>query len=209
MPENGVIGAYGRGVHGENISLLHGLRLALWRPVPLDGRAVALGLFWPARPAAHALRADVRRLRARPGGRRHGAPAGGAAVRVAAHPERRAAALSPGTADHLCGSWRPRRDRGGRLPWFGFHSAALLLFGATLFLAHVARVLPGLDRAPAGWTPPRPAGEAPSGGYPLGVVLGFLPCGFLYAALATTAASGSPLLGALGMLAFGLGTAPR
>ena len=62
----------------------------------------------------------------------------------------------------------------------------------------------------------RPAGRAPSpgwrsdtsGGYPLGVVLGFLPCGFLYAALATTAASGSPLLGALGMLAFGLGTVP-
>jgi uncharacterized protein len=85
----------------------------------------------------------------------------------------------------------------------------LLLFGATLFLAHVARVLPGLDRAPAGWTRAiARLARHTSGGYPLGVVLGFLPCGFLYAALTTTAASGSPLLGALGMLAFGLGTVP-
>ena len=59
-----------------------------------------------------ALRADVRRLRARSGGRRHGTPAGGAAVRVATHPARRAAALPPGAADHLRGPWRPGRNRG-------------------------------------------------------------------------------------------------
>jgi hypothetical protein len=96
-----------------------------------------------------------------------------------------------------------------RLPWFGAASSSLLLLGAALFLAQVARVLPGLDRAPVGWTRAitRLARRA-SGGYPLGIVLGFLPCGFLYAALATTAASGNPLLGALGMLAFGLGTVP-
>jgi sulfite exporter TauE/SafE len=46
------------------------------------------------------------------------------------------------------------------------------------------------------------------GGYALGVALGFLPCGFLYAALAAAASSGSAILGAAGMLAFGLGTAP-
>jgi uncharacterized protein len=97
----------------------------------------------------------------------------------------------------------------GRLPWFGFASAGLLLFGAALFVAHVARVLPGLDRAPAGWSRVvSQLAKRTSGGYPLGIVLGFLPCGFLYAALATTAASGSPLLGAFGMLAFGLGTVP-
>ncbi len=97
----------------------------------------------------------------------------------------------------------------GRLPWFGIASAGLLLLGAALFLAHVAHALPGLDRAPAGWTRAiaRLAKRA-GGGYPLGIALGFLPCGFLYAALATTAASGSPLLGGLGMLAFGLGTMP-
>jgi uncharacterized protein len=96
-----------------------------------------------------------------------------------------------------------------RLPWFNLVSSGLLLLGAALFLAHVARILPGLDRAPAGWSRivARLAKRA-SGGYPLGIVLGFLPCGFLYAALAITAASGSPLLGALGMLAFGLGIAP-
>lgn len=97
----------------------------------------------------------------------------------------------------------------GRLPWFGIISAGLLLLGATLFLLHVARILPGLERAPAAWSRfvafiARRAG----GGYPLGVALGFLPCGFLYAALATAASSGSPLLGAAAMLAFGLGTAP-
>ncbi len=96
-----------------------------------------------------------------------------------------------------------------RLPWFGAASAGLLLLGAALFLAHVMRVLPGFDRAPAGWTRviARLAGHT-SGGFPLGIVLGFLPCGFLYAALAAAAASGSPPLGALGMLVFGLGTMP-
>ena len=106
----------------------------------------------------------------------------------------------------------------GRLPWFGFASAALLLLGAGLFLAHAlrrlfpaaARILPGLDRAPAGWTRAiaRLARRAGGGGYLLGIALGFLPCGFLYAALATAAAGFSPLLGALGMLVFGLGTVP-
>ena len=44
-------------------------------------------------------------------------------------------------------------------------------------------------------------------GYPLGLALGFLPCG-LYAALAAAAATGSPLYGALAMVCFGLGTVP-
>ena len=118
-------------------------------------------------------------------------------MRVAAHGGCAAAHTIWG-ADDLFGSWRPGRDRGGRLPWFGFASAVLLLFGAALFLAHVAHVLPGLDRAPAGWTRAiARLAKRTSGSYPLGMVFGFLPCGFLYAALATTAASGSPLLGAL------------
>jgi uncharacterized protein len=95
----------------------------------------------------------------------------------------------------------------GRLPWF--ISDGLLLLGAALFVAHVARVLPGLDRAPAGWTRLiKTLASRASGGYGLGVALGFLPCGFLYAALATAAAGGNPFLGALGMLSFGLGTVP-
>jgi sulfite exporter TauE/SafE len=45
-------------------------------------------------------------------------------------------------------------------------------------------------------------------GYPLGLALGFLPCGILYTALAAAAATGSPLYGALAMACFGLGTVP-
>jgi sulfite exporter TauE/SafE len=59
-------------------------------------------------------------------------------------------------------------------------------------------------RAPR--TPHRP--DRPQDGLLLGRVLGFLPCGFLYGALAVAAASGSALRGALAMLAFGLGTVP-
>jgi len=71
-----------------------------------------------------------------------------------------------------------------QLPWFNLASAALLLLGAVLFLAHVTRILPRLDRAPAGWTRTLARlAKCTSGGFPLGVVLGFLPCGLLYAAL--------------------------
>jgi sulfite exporter TauE/SafE len=108
------------------------------------------------------------------------------------------------------------------LPWFGLLSAALLLAAATLFLLHalrravpmLSRILPGLERAPQSWN--RAIARLThnldrsrrGGGYLLGLALGFLPCGFLYAALAAAAASSSPALGGLGMLAFGLGTAP-
>jgi uncharacterized protein len=109
-----------------------------------------------------------------------------------------------------------------RLPWFGLLSAALLLCAAGLFLLHalrravpaLGRLLPGLDRAPGGWNQAivhltrSLDRNRRSGGYLLGLALGFLPCGLVYAALAATAASNSPVLGACGMLAFGLGTAP-
>ncbi|RFA31241.1 hypothetical protein CAI21_00945 [Alkalilimnicola ehrlichii] len=42
----------------------------------------------------------------------------------------------------------------------------------------------------------------------LGALWGWLPCGLVYSVLLAAAASGSPLQGALVMLAFGLGTAP-
>jgi sulfite exporter TauE/SafE len=109
-----------------------------------------------------------------------------------------------------------------RLPWFGPLSAALLLAAAALFLLHALRralpamskLLPGLERAPRGWN--RAIGRLTSGldrnrrggGFLLGLALGFLPCGLLYAALAAAASSNTPVLGALGMLAFGAGTAP-
>jgi sulfite exporter TauE/SafE len=110
-----------------------------------------------------------------------------------------------------------------RLPWSGFLSGALLLMAASLFLAQAlrrlvprfARLLPaGLERAPAWWHRflsliTRELDQTrPGGGYLLGVALGFLPCGFLYAALAAAAASAGPVGGAVAMLAFGLGTVP-
>jgi sulfite exporter TauE/SafE len=56
----------------------------------------------------------------------------------------------------------------------------------------------------------RPLFRNPVGlrGWALGVALGFIPCGLLYAALTTAAATGDPLAGALGMLAFVAGTIP-
>lgn len=110
----------------------------------------------------------------------------------------------------------------GRLPWFGWLSGILLLLAAALFLLHgLRRLLPLLahrspllaEHAPAAWN--RIIGQVTrdidrtrwGGGYLLGLALGFLPCGFLYAALAAAASSGSPVSGAACMLAFGLGTA--
>lgn len=45
-------------------------------------------------------------------------------------------------------------------------------------------------------------------GYPLGLVLGLLPCGFLYAALIAAAGAGSITAGAAAMAGFALGTVP-
>lgn len=56
----------------------------------------------------------------------------------------------------------------------------------------------------------KPLFATPTGwrGWTLGVALGFIPCGLLYAALVAAAASGSALAGAFGMLAFAAGTVP-
>ena len=110
----------------------------------------------------------------------------------------------------------------GGQPWFRALSSGLLLLGALLFAAHaivravpsLRAVLPRLDAAPPVWgrTLARLSRRIDrgrwGGGLLLGLVLGFLPCGILYAALAVAAASGAPGRGALAMLAFGLGTMP-
>lgn len=106
----------------------------------------------------------------------------------------------------------------GRVVWFGNLSAALLVVAATLFLAQaLGRILPTgirFDQAPRAWgrligrfTQRIVRGSA-FGEYLLGVALGFLPCGFLYAAIAAAAAAARPELGAAAMVAFGLGTTP-
>ena len=68
---------------------------------------------------------------------------------------------------------------------------------AARYAALVAPLLRGLE-------PER----SPFGVYRLGVALGCLPCGFLYAALAAAAASGGALAGGMAMAAFALGTVP-
>jgi sulfite exporter TauE/SafE len=52
------------------------------------------------------------------------------------------------------------------------------------------------------------SGSAPLRAYPLGLMLGFLPCGLVYAPLVVAAGSGSPLRGGAIMAAMGLGTLP-
>lgn len=61
----------------------------------------------------------------------------------------------------------------------------------------LSRTTAGLFRNPRGFK-----------GYVLGLALGFLPCGLLYGALAAAAGSGRPMLGAIAMACFVLGTVP-
>jgi len=51
-------------------------------------------------------------------------------------------------------------------------------------------------------------GRAPGHPFALGLLLGLLPCGFLYSAVVAAVARGSALHGAAAMALFGLGTAP-
>jgi len=106
------------------------------------------------------------------------------------------------------------------LPGLRWVSVVLLAFAALFFLAYALKGLKGwlpsfnnpLERwwsaivsrlagplfgSPIGWR-----------GYALGLALGFIPCGLLYGAIAVAAASGNPISGALGMVAFTLGTLP-
>jgi len=82
--------------------------------------------------------------------------------------------------------------------------AALVLAGQAL----PRRACPAKGRPWERWIGPWLA--APTGwrGLRLGLVLGLLPCGLLYAALAAAAASGTAWGGAMAMAAFGLGTVP-
>lgn len=89
---------------------------------------------------------------------------------------------------------------------------AIMLTVAALVTA-LLLVLPGARRG--NFMPPWIAAAATplfrSGwrnGVMLGMLLGLLPCGLVYGALAVAAATGSAITGALAMLAFAAGTAP-
>jgi sulfite exporter TauE/SafE len=106
----------------------------------------------------------------------------------------------------------------GHQVWFGSLTGMLLVIAALLFLTKaLAKILPSLgniDRAPRIWGQligalvRRIERGSAFGEYLLGLALGFLPCGFLYAAIAAASASGRPAIGAAAMLSFGLGTTP-
>lgn len=98
-------------------------------------------------------------------------------------------------------------------------SSALLLLAAVLFVGYALprlRVaIPGGSRLEGWWSrhvgdAARPLFRDPVGwrGYGLGVMLGFIPCGLLYGALAAAASSGEVVTGALAMAVFGLATVP-
>lgn len=108
--------------------------------------------------------------------------------------------------------------------------AVLLAGAALLFLLQaihgLARWMPALAGFPSGLPTGLSAAPAPhaelltraarpllrrpgwASGYGLGVLLGFLPCGLVYAALASAVGMGSALGGAAAMAAFALGTMP-
>lgn len=97
-------------------------------------------------------------------------------------------------------------------------SGVLLMAAAVLFMGYGVKKLGGPfwpSRSGGGFAARvtgllRPLFARPLGlrGYGLGVVLGFIPCGLLYGALAAAASSGGGVAGALGMVAFAAGTVP-
>jgi len=104
---------------------------------------------------------------------------------------------------------------------FKFLAAGLLLFAGLFFLGYAARTLgiaiPGFGSSSklgplAGSLSDlaRPLFNRPLGwrGYVLGVVLGFIPCGLLYGALAAASSTADSLAGFLAMAVFALGTVP-
>jgi sulfite exporter TauE/SafE len=99
---------------------------------------------------------------------------------------------------------------------------ALLMIGAGVLMVGTGLALAGLMQH---WSPfkskvatPQPwlargfehvsRLPRPTRALPLGALLGFLPCGLIYAMLGKAASSGSATAGALVMLAFGMGTVP-
>lgn len=95
---------------------------------------------------------------------------------------------------------------------FGWLSGGLLVVGACLMIVQALGLTVG-GSSPLAGVLMRLATQlsmARSGAarYGLGVVLGFLPCGLLYGALAAAGGTGSPVEGALAMAAFAVGTMP-
>lgn len=95
---------------------------------------------------------------------------------------------------------------------FGLMSATLLAAAAVLLAAQafgmVVNAASPATNLVARLAGPLSASRTPVARYFLGVVLGFLPCGLLYGALAAAAGTGSVASGAIAMACFAVGTVP-
>lgn len=95
---------------------------------------------------------------------------------------------------------------------FAWLSGALLAVAACLMALQAVGLAVGthspLTAGLARLAGPLSSSHDPLARYALGIVLGFLPCGLLYGALAAAGGAASAREGALVMAAFGLGTVP-
>ena len=89
---------------------------------------------------------------------------------------------------------------------FGGAALAFLVQAAARFMVLPTGPLAALSRPLADLVVPLAARQP--GGFRLGLLLGLLPCGLLYTALAAATATGSAWGGALAMASFGAGTIP-
>jgi hypothetical protein len=101
---------------------------------------------------------------------------------------------------------------GAVLDWAGFRwalVAVLAAIAAVLVLTTLRGTAPMYSAGVVSRAVAAVVGRASRlGDFPLGMALGFLPCGVLYGALAAAASTGDPLAGAGAMAAFVLGTMP-
>ncbi len=93
--------------------------------------------------------------------------------------------------------------------------AGVLLILMGFYIMGMTRVLAWLEKGGGHfWRRIQPLGnrflpvKSPVEGLLAGMIWGWLPCGLVYSALALASTSASPVQGALGMLAFGVGTLP-
>jgi uncharacterized protein len=95
---------------------------------------------------------------------------------------------------------------------FAWLSATMLVLAAVLMTLQALGLALGGSAPLAGvlahLTAPLSTSHGPAARYALGLVLGLLPCGLLYGALAAAAGTASALGGAMAMAAFALGTVP-
>lgn len=95
---------------------------------------------------------------------------------------------------------------------FGWLSAILLIAAAGLLAAQAlgmaVNAASPASNLLARLAAPLSASHTALARYGLGVVLGFLPCGLVYAALAAAAGTGSVVSGGIAMACFALGTVP-